>query len=160
MKTNLDKIYKTNRNMELEGNEFYVAKGVFFRMRRFGGSNANRVSQAMAKFHRPHLKKMNAGTLSPEEIDLVDAQVLTEACIVSWGGVRDEQDKEIPFTFEACTKMLSGMPDLLRSLLQYAQDYSNFREEGEAGVEELGNSSATSSPGASSGQENSTNGNE
>lgn len=129
MKTNLDSLYKTNPSLEDSGIDMEVSKGVSFRVRRYGGKNAHRVSKAMAKYHKPFANKIATGNLAQEEIDKIDAQVFTEACIVGWEGIKDTEGKIIEFSFDACVELLSGMPDLLRSLMINSTQFENYREE-------------------------------
>lgn len=129
MKTNLDSLYKTNSSLEDSGIEMEVSKGVAFQVRRYGGKNAHRVSKAMAKYHKPFANKIATGNLSQEEIDRIDAQVFTEACVVGWSGVCDSEGKPLEFSFDACVEILSGMPDLLRALMINSTQFENYREE-------------------------------
>lgn len=138
MKTNLSALYKTDTSFEKEGIWMAVGPEVEFRVKRFGGENSIAVSKAMAKYHKPHAKKLATGSLSQEEINKIDAQVFAEACLTDWKGVTDDAGKEIPFSFEKAVEILIDLPELLRSLLNNSSSFENYKEE--YSKEEVGNS--------------------
>lgn len=129
MKTNLDSLFKTNSDMEKEGIWFDVSIGISFKLRRFGGSNANKVSQAMAKYHKPYAKLIDAKKLSEEETTEVMAKVFVESCLVEWKGVTDESGEEIKCNFENAVKLFKNLPELFNTLFQYCQGVESFRED-------------------------------
>lgn len=129
MKTNLHSFYKADNGLEKDGVRMEVAPGVAFYVRRFGGSNASKISQALAKFHKPHAKKLELGTLPEEVGKKIDAQVFVESCVAGWEGVTDSEGKEIPFSFDACVSMFVEMPDLFNALFSQASNFQTYKEE-------------------------------
>jgi hypothetical protein len=129
MKTNLDAFFKADKNLELQGVRMEVAPGVAFFVRRFGGANAVNVSKALAKFHKPHAKKLELGNVPAEFAAKIDAQVFVEACVTGWEGVSDSEGKELTYSFEACVDMLVEMPDLFNALFKHASMFETYKEE-------------------------------
>lgn len=129
MKTNLHSFYKADASLEKDGVRMEVAPGVAFYVRRFGGSNGSKISQALAKYHKPHAKKLELGTL-PEEIGKkIDAQVFVDACVAGWEGVTDADGNAIEFSFDACVSMFVEMPELFNALFTQASKFETYKEE-------------------------------
>lgn len=129
MKTNLDSLFKTNSNMEKDGIWFEVSIGVSFRLRRFGGANSNKVAQAMTKYHKPYAKLIDSKKLSEEETSEIMAKVFVDCCLVEWKGVKDEEGKDIPCTFENGVALFKSLPELFTTLFNHCQGVDSFRED-------------------------------
>lgn len=138
MKTNLTALYKTDGSFEKDGIWMAVGGGVEFRVRRFGGENSVAVSKAMAKFNKPYAAKMQSNSMTTQELNLVDAQILAEALISDWKGVKDENGVELDCTFENVVSVLADLPELMAALMRNASDFNKFKVEYDQ--EEVGNS--------------------
>ena len=75
MKTNLDKLYKTNSSLEKDGVWFEISDDVAFLIRRFGGKNSEKVKLALAKYHKPYARQIEKGTLDPSK----ETEIMTRA---------------------------------------------------------------------------------
>ena len=128
MKSNLDSFFKTNELAEKEGNWFLITDTAGFLIRRFGGYNSPNVKMAMAKYHKPYARQIQAGTFSDEKQIEIMTKVFVESSIVDWKGIEIE-GKDTPFSKEACTELLISLPDLAETLLQYASESNNFKED-------------------------------
>ena len=127
MKSNLDKLFKTNEKMEQEGILFEVAEGVRFRIKRFDGTNPV-VKSLMAKYYKPHAKTIENGGLSDEKQNEILIRVFVEACMIDWEGVEiDGEEKD--FEPETAIKLLQGLPVMASNLIAQASDFKNFRED-------------------------------
>jgi len=129
MKTNLSKDFLTDKDAETQGNWFKISPGVRFLIKRLGGANAQKLREADAKHRQPYIKKIQAGVLTDEEIELITLKAFIECAIVNWEGVKDEDGNDIPFTFDNAVKVLQPIPDLVNTLLSYASNYQNFLED-------------------------------
>ena len=56
--------------------------------------------------------------------------------LAGWKGVKDEDDKDIPFTRENAIQLFTNLPELFDMIFPYAKDFKNFKVD----LEELGNS--------------------
>ena len=129
MKTNLDSLFKTDTNLEKDGIWFDVSLGISFKLRRFGGANANKVSQSMAKYHKPYAKLIDAKKISEEETTEIMAKVFVDSCLVDWKGVTNEQGEAIVCNFENAVQLFKTLPELFNTLFQYCQGVDSFRED-------------------------------
>jgi hypothetical protein len=128
MKSNLDSLFKTDFKSEKEGVWFNVGEGTRFLLRRFGGSNSQKVKIAMAKYHKPKARLIELDQLPIEETDLIMAKVFTEACLVDWEKVEID-GKEVPCSFDNAVKLFTELPELFRALYDYAQTHESYKEE-------------------------------
>lgn len=127
MKSNLDKSFKQNTGLEKDGVWFELEGGVRFLIRRFGGSNVE-VKKAMVKFYKPVAKLIEKNLLADEKEKAIIAKAFIHACIIDWEGV--EIDGELkPFNREIAVELFTSLPELLDTLMDYAQDSENYREE-------------------------------
>jgi hypothetical protein len=129
MKTNLDALFKTNSSLEKDGVWFEVSIGVSFLLRRFGGSNTTRVSQSMAKFHKPFAKLIEAKKLTEEETTRIMAKVFVDSCLVDWKGVTDGEGKDLVCNFENGVELFVSLPELYLTLFNHCQEVDSFRED-------------------------------
>lgn len=128
MQTNLDGLFKTNSNLEKDG-IWYDVGPCSFLIRRFGGSNASKVKQAMAKYYKPHARKFETDSIDPEESSKIMAKVFVESCLVTWKGVTDTNGEEIPYSAEKAVALFTSLPELFNVLFTGTQDYQSFKEE-------------------------------
>jgi hypothetical protein len=128
MKTNLDNLFKTDSSMEKDGIWFDIGNGVRFQLRRFGGSNAQKVKAAMTKHSKPFARLIELDQLPVEKDTEIMAKTFIEACLVSWEGVKVD-DVEVPCTPENALKLFTSLPELFQTLLKYSQGFDSFKEE-------------------------------
>ena len=128
MKSNLDKLYKTNAEEEVEGIWFEIAEGVKFRIKRFGGKNGEAFKRSMAKHHKPHAHRIQKGTLPADQENEIMTRVFVETSLIDWEGVEiDGECKD--FERELAVKFLNDLPELANDLIGYATDAENYRED-------------------------------
>lgn len=126
MKTNLDSIFKTNKEMEKDGIWFEIGDTGFL-VKRFSDTNMS-VKAAYAKYIKPYLKQIELGTLDSAKEKEIMARVFVEACLIDWKGVEID-GKEAAFDKEVAVKLLGDMPELLNRLQAHASDFQNYKEE-------------------------------
>ena len=64
METNLDRMYKTDKNLEEnQGVFFQVDEGVGFYLKRFGGFNTTKTKQAYSKYAKPYARQIQKDTI-------------------------------------------------------------------------------------------------
>lgn len=127
MSSNLDKLFKSDINLEKEGVWFEIAEGIQFRVRRFGGSNFE-IKKAMTKYYKPYSKLIERGLLPEAKEKEIYTKAFIDACIVEWKGV--EIDGEItPFSFDAALKLFKELPELLETLMEHSQSSDHYKED-------------------------------
>lgn len=128
MKTNIDKFFKNDTALETEGIWFELSDEIGFKVRRFGGANSTKVKASLAKHYKPFAKQVESGTMDPEKEKEIMVKVFVESCLLDWKGV--EIDGVVtPMAHEIAIKFFLGLPELMDTLLSYAQDSKNYREE-------------------------------
>jgi hypothetical protein len=128
MQTNLDSLFKTQKSLETDGVWFKVSPETSFCLRRFGGGNAHKVKQAMAKYHKPHARLIENDALPIEEVNKIMAQVVASSCLIDWKGVVVDE-KELPCTFENAVKLFTSLPELFNALFEYISGVESFKED-------------------------------
>lgn len=127
MKTNLDKLFKTDRNLELEGVEFAIDDKTSFRVRHFAGNNP-RVKAAMAAYYKPYARQIELGTLEQEKSDEITVKLFVDTCLVSWKGVEID-GQAVECTKENAVALFKSLPMLFDSLWKHCNDFQNYRED-------------------------------
>jgi hypothetical protein len=128
MKSNLDGLFKADSNLEKDGIWFNVGNGVRFRLRRFGGSNSQKLKLAMAKYHKPMARLIELDKLTVEENTELMAKTFAEACLVDWENVEIDGEKA-PCNFENAVKLFTKLPELFQVLYAQSQGFDSFKEE-------------------------------
>lgn len=137
MKTNLDRIFKTDADVEKTGVWFMVSDETGFLVLPFRPTNS-RMKAAMATHFKPFARQIDLGTLDSEKEREIMVKIFVNACLVDWKGVEIE-GKITPFSKEVAIGFLMRLPELYSTLIDYASDFKNFKEEFEE-QQELGNS--------------------
>lgn len=145
MKTNLDKIFKTDANLEKNGVWFEVTDGVEFLVRPFNVANP-RVASAMAAYHKPYARQIEMGTLDPKKSKDITINLFCDSCLADWKGIVID-GVETKYSKESAVKLFGSLPQLFDTLWKYANDFTSYKED-------LGNSSSSTSSGASGGAKN------
>lgn len=128
MQTNLDKVYKSNSDVEKEGKWIDIAEGVQFKIKRFGGANSSEVKKLNAKYIKPYARQIEKGIL-PEEVERkLYVRAFVEVSMVDWKGVIAD-DKEIPYSNDAAIDLFTQLPELFDDIVLVASDFETFRED-------------------------------
>ena len=132
MKTNLDLKFKMNDQFEKEGIDVEVAEGVFFKVKRFGGFNSQKVKAAVNEYLKPFAKKIEANALAPEKEYEIQVKVFVKSCLVGWSGVKEENENgelsDIPYSEENAIKLLIRLRGLFDTLVAEATNEANYKE--------------------------------
>lgn len=127
MKSNLDKLFKTDKKLEEGGVWFDINDETGFLLRPFKQTNP-RVKEAMARYYKPYAGQVELGTLDFKKNLEIQIKLFTDVCLVDWKGV-DIDDKPVECTPENANKLFTALPDLFDTLWKHAQDYNNYRED-------------------------------
>lgn len=128
MKTNLDSMFKTDDALESGGIWFDLTDTTGFLVKRFGGLNSPKVKAAMSKYFKPYARQIENGTMDLKKEKEIMYRVFVESCLVDWKGVEID-GQEVPFSTDAALKLLCRLTDLADTLVEYAQDMKNYKEE-------------------------------
>lgn len=127
MKSNLDKLFKTDADLEKNGVWFELSEETGFLLRPFKSQNP-RVKAAMAQHYKPYARLIELGTLEIEKQNEINIKLFINACLVDWKGV------EIDGAVVACDKdnalkLFLALPELFQTLWKHVNDYQNYKEE-------------------------------
>lgn len=128
MKTNFDNEYKTDTDLEKNGVWFKIPKsGARFCLRRFGGDNASKVKEAMARFHKPYAKQIELGLLDDAKSKEIMAKIFVEACVIDWENVIID-GTDTKFDKDIAVKLFIALPPLFDTLFSLASDVESYKE--------------------------------
>jgi len=128
MKTNLDKLFKNDTKLETEGIWMNISDDVGFLVKRFGGFNEHSVKAALARHYKPYARQVENGTLEQSKEKEIMITVFVKACLKGWKGVEID-GVATEYTPEVGVKFLTGLPELADTLVNYATDAKNYRED-------------------------------
>lgn len=78
---------------------------------------------------KPYAEDIEQGLLSESENKILLAEIWAKTVIVGWSGLKDADEKEIPFSKETAYELFCFMPDLLNDVIADSHLRSNFQEE-------------------------------
>jgi hypothetical protein len=128
MKTNLDSLFKSNPNAEVEGVIFEINDNTSFHVRRFGGKNAQKVKAAMAKYYKPYARQVDLGQVSADKEHEILVNAFVDACMIGWEGV-ELDGKDTDYSVEAARTLFIRLPELFTALHEYASSFESFKED-------------------------------
>lgn len=124
--------FGTNKEMERKG--IYLQYGtnskgepIKFLVARQGGSNTafNRAMEAATK---PHRRMIQTDNMDEKTSQGILVKVFSQAVILGWEGVEDENNNPLPFNRENCEKLLTDLPELLKDISVQTNNFSLFRD--------------------------------
>lgn len=127
MKSNLDKLFKTDSKMEEDGIDFVIDSDTSFRVRHFSTENT-RVKAAIANHYKPYARQIEMETLDDNKNREIKIKLFYDVCLVSWKGVKIDE-KEVECTKENALTLFNRLPKLLNTLWDHANNFNNYREE-------------------------------
>lgn len=136
MKSNLDSLFKTDREVEKTGVWFNITDTTGFLVKPFSPSNPA-IRAAHARHFKPYAHQIEHGTLDIKKEREIFIRIFVGACMVDWKGVEID-GKEVPFEKEVAVNFLMELPELFTTLMKHAEDFRNYKIE-DSGKEALGN---------------------
>lgn len=127
MKTNLDKFFKTDANLEKNGVWFDISDETGFLLRPVKASNP-KMKKALSDHYKPYAKQVELGTLDPDKALEINIRMFIDVSLVDWKGVEID-GKPTPCTPENALQFFKELPDLFDTLWKHASDYNNYRED-------------------------------
>lgn len=129
--SNLFKTFKADENLEKSGVVLQYGTNsknqpIEFRIARAGGSNV-RYTKVLEHKAKPYRRMMQQDSLDRKISDRIMREVYAETVILSWSGVEDENDNDIPFNQENVIKVLTDLPDLFTDIQEQANKLALFR---------------------------------
>ena len=82
----------------------------------------------MVKYYKPVAKLIERNLLDDAKERKIIAKAFVKSCIMDWEGVEIEGELKL-FDFDLAVELLSGLPELLDTLMEYSQAAENYREE-------------------------------
>ena len=127
MKTNLDKLFKVDEDISLNGVEFSIDDKTSFHVRHFVSTNP-RVKAAMAAYYKPYARQVELGTLDQKKSDEITIKLFIDVCLVSWKGVEIDEE-EVECNKENALILFTRLPALFDALWKHANDFVNYKED-------------------------------
>lgn len=127
MKTNLDSLFKTSKDLEKNGVWFDINEETGFLLRPFKSTNP-RVKAAMARYFKPYARQIENDALPQEKEREININLFMDVCLVDWKGVMID-GVDTPYTREAGQKIFTELPELFDSLWKHAHDFKNYKED-------------------------------
>jgi len=122
----IDKVFGFDEKMAKDGVKMILdIKGEqFFLVRRTPNPDYER---QLGQEYRRYEKVLKLKTPESEELSQkLMAEVLAKTVLIGWGGI-SVKGKKLEFTVENATKLLLDYPALRTSIIDFAQEASNFR---------------------------------
>jgi hypothetical protein len=126
VKTNLDHLFKTSEDCEVNGIDFEYGP-VKFRCKRFGGRNQS-LKAALATEMKPYSRQIELGTLSDAKEKEIAIKIFVKASLVGWTGVQMD-GKDIEFSEENAIQLFTALPDLYNDLVKQSSNIDNYKED-------------------------------
>lgn len=123
----LYKNFKTNKSVEAEGIWVDFGDGERIRIARAGGAN-QAFQRAAERIQRKYRKQIQLDTLNDKEASGLLRELYADTIILGWEGVKDAAGKPLPFSKEACMKLLEDLPDFFREIKEHATSQVLFLE--------------------------------
>lgn len=126
MKSNFDAQFKTDEQYETEGIWIEYPNKAEIKIRRFGGSNSQKVRSIAAENFKPYSRQIEMNTLDEKTDKKITVTTFVKGCVVDWKNVFIN-DVETPYSEQAAIDLLISLPELYEHLLKESQKLDNFK---------------------------------
>lgn len=100
-----------------------------FKLARAGGANVV-FGRAVMQATKPYRRFLEKGDMDPEVADRIMVKVYAETIVLDWEGVDGADGQPVPYSREACVKLLTDLPNLFQEIQREAAAYHTFAQEG------------------------------
>jgi hypothetical protein len=122
---NLRKLYGVDSTRVDEGAIMALPEGASLVVR---SQSSHKVRDYAAKQQKKHRHIYASGrTLSAEQIDEDQVDLLANVVVVSWSGIEDDDGKPLPFSKKAVRELMTELPDLRNLVLAFSLDIENYK---------------------------------
>lgn len=98
---------------------------ITFTVAREGGRNVQYQKVAEVIF-KPVRRQVQHGSIDPEVLENLLAQVYAKAVVKGWTGVEDEHDEPLAFNEANVVKLLTDLPVVFDAIKEVARDFNQF----------------------------------
>lgn len=126
MKSNFDTQFKTDEHFETDGIWIEYPNKAQIKIRRFGGSNSQKVRAIASANFKPYSRQIEMGTLDEKIDKKITITTFVKGCVVDWKNVIID-DVETPYSEEAAIALFISLPELYEHLLKESQKLDNFK---------------------------------
>jgi hypothetical protein len=127
----LKKEYATDKKAEIEGIEKDFGNGCFIKIARIGNSE---YKKAFRKITKPYEKAIRRGNVSEDLADKFMIEALSKTIVLGWRGMQ-EDGKDVPYSVDECTRILTEYPDLREQIYEIANEMESFKIEDDEELE-------------------------
>lgn len=120
----ITQLFKTDAALEAQGTWIEYGEYGKFLIARSGGANGA-FRRKFDQLMRPHQAAHNLGALDSQTEREITARAFSETIVKDWELVNDAGEA-VPYSTEACYKLLLDLPNLLDDLLRESQRIANF----------------------------------
>ena len=120
-------LFERDEDMETKG--IWQNFGPFgkFLIARAGGSNARFIS-LLSKTMEPYQRQIQKNMLQESVANDLLVKVFAKTVILGWEDVTGKDGKELKYSYEACVKLLTDLPDFFLDMREEATRIQNFRK--------------------------------
>lgn len=120
-------LFERDEDMETKG--IWQNFGVYgrFLIARAGGSNS-RFSSMLSKVMEPYQRQIQKNMLEESVANDLLIKVFAKTVILGWDGVTGKDGNELKYSYEACVKLITDLPDFFLDMREEAMRISNFRK--------------------------------
>jgi len=128
MTTNLSNLYQIDESLENEGVLVEISQDIKIKVAAMGNKEYLKIKEKVFKPYRG-AKKRNNLDQNVEE-DLYN-QIMAKTVLIGWEGIKDEEGKEVPYSYEKAYEILSDptMKHFKATVLEIALEAETFRSQ-------------------------------
>ncbi len=119
-------LFERDEDMETKGIWQNFGPYGKFLIARAGGANARFLSM-LSKTMEPYQRQIQKNMLPEDVANELLINVFARTVILGWEGVIDKDGKAIEYSYEACVKLLTDLPDFFIDMREEATRIQNFR---------------------------------
>ncbi len=119
--------FSSNKTTEADGAWLDLTPKTGVKIRAF---RAKPVSDLRDKLTQKYTQMLRVGMKIPDEqAEEIGLQVLAQAVIVDWKGIKNAEGVEVPYSAEEAYAILKALPDFASVVIAFSSDTQNFRDE-------------------------------
>lgn len=125
MGLNIYKTFAANSDKEESGVEVEIGKDAYITVARSGNKKYSRMLTKAFESNKYTLDRKDAAADAKAEAIIID--IMAKTILLGWRGLLDQDDKDMPYTFEKAKEMLA-IKDFRMLVSKQSEDFSRFRQ--------------------------------
>jgi hypothetical protein len=128
----INKFFATNEHLEEKGVWHEIGDGAKVLVARNNNKNH---AEELKRLIAPYRRQIQMNKLPDEVYKKISIEAMAKTILLGWVGFEDDNGKELKYSIEAATDLLTRLPDFRNVITSFSDEMDAYQQEAEEGAE-------------------------